>query len=192
METVVKVEINQDDITLLKEKVNKIADFPQKGILFYDIFSILRNVELTQKLFDLAEAYIKNFMAETKQNITAIVGLESRGFLLGLVLADRLKLPFVPVRKKNKLPGEVYKVEYITEYSKDQFELQTGALEENSNVLIVDDLLATGGTMKAAEKLITMTGSKVAGYFVVFEIEGLNGKEKLDGSSQNLITMIKI
>jgi adenine phosphoribosyltransferase len=192
METTAKVQINNEDIILLKEKVNKIADFPQKGILFYDIFSILKNVEMTEKLFELSMAHIQNFLVETKQNITAIVGLESRGFLLGLVLADKLKIPFVPVRKKNKLPGEVYKIEYITEYSRDQFELQTNALEQGSNVLIVDDLLATGGTMKAAEQLITMSGSRVAGYFVVFEIEGLNGKEKLGESSQNLITMIKI
>ncbi len=192
METLLKVEINNEDIDLLKEKVNKIPDFPKKGILFYDIFSIFKNVELTQKLFNLAFNHIQNFLAETKQDISAIVGLESRGFLLGLVLADKLKLPFVPVRKKNKLPGQVYKIEYITEYSRDEFELQTGALEQNSNVLIVDDLLATGGTMKAAEQLITMSGSTVAGFFVVFEIEGLNGKEKLGEFSKNLITMIKI
>jgi adenine phosphoribosyltransferase len=176
---------------LLKEKVNKIHDFPQKGILFYDIFSILKEVQLTQKLFDVSEAMIKNFLAESGKKVTAIVGLESRGFLIGLVLADRLKLPFIPIRKRNKLPGNIFKVNYVTEYSQDQMELQADSLDANSKVLIVDDLLATGGSMRAAEDLIKMTNSQVVGYFVVFEIECINGKQKL-GNPDNLITMIKI
>ena len=191
MEVAQKVPINQDDIELLKEKVNKIQDFPQKGILFYDIFSILKDIQLTQKLFDLSEAMIKNFLAESGEKVTAIVGLESRGFLIGLVLADRLRLPFIPIRKRNKLPGNIFKVNYVTEYSQDQMELQADSLDANSKVLIVDDLLATGGSMRAAEDLINMTNSQVVGYFVVFEIECINGKQKL-GNQNNLTTMIKI
>ena len=82
--------VNKEDIQLLKEKVNKIPDFPSKGVLFYDLFSILKNVELSQKLFDVSVNTIVNFMIDTKQEISVIVGLESRGFLLGLVIADRL------------------------------------------------------------------------------------------------------
>lgn len=183
--------VNNEDIELIKERVNKIPDFPSKGVLFYDLFSILKNVELSQKLFEISVDTIVNFMIDTKQEISVIVGLESRGFLLGLVIADRLKLPFVPIRKKNKLPGNIFKVNYITEYSQDQIELQADSLSENSKVLIVDDLMATGGTMSAAEDLIGMVKSEVVGYFTVFEIEGLAGNSKIKNKDK-LISLIKI
>ena len=132
-----------------------------------------------------------NFLIDTKQEVTAIVGLESRGFLLGLVIADRLKLPFVPIRKKNKLPGNLYKINYLTEYSQDQIELQADSLNENSKVFIVDDLMATGGTMKAAEDLIKMAKSEIVGYYSVFEIVALEGRKKLS-NEDSLVTLIKI
>jgi adenine phosphoribosyltransferase len=184
-------KINQEDLELLKEKVNKIPDFPSKGVLFYDLFSILNDVELSQKLFQTSVDVIVNFLIDTKQEVTAIVGLESRGFLLGLVIADRMKLPFVPIRKKNKLPGNLYKINYLTEYSQDQIELQADSLNENSKVFIVDDLMATGGTMKAAEDLIKMAKSKIVGYYSVFEIVALEGRKKLS-NEDSLVTLIKI
>lgn len=184
------ITINKDDIELIKNSVKKIPDFPKPGILFYDIFSILSNVELTQKLFNLCEALIRNFISNGKE-INAIVGLESRGFLIGLILADRMKLPFVPIRKKNKLPGQILKVNYYTEYSEDTFELQDGVLNENSKVLIVDDLLATGGTLNAAENLVKMAKASLTGYFVVFDCEFLKGRSKIS-KPDDLLALITI
>lgn len=184
-------KISEEDVALIKEKVKKIPNFPEHGVLFYDLFSILKDPVLHQKTFQIAENLTRNFIVSNDIEINAIVGLESRGFLLGLIIADRLKLPFVPVRKKNKLPGRTYKICYSTEYSQDQFEMQTESLDQNSKVLIVDDLLATGGSMKAAEELVSMTKAETVGYFVLFEIDFLKGKEKLS-KPKNLITMITI
>jgi adenine phosphoribosyltransferase len=192
MENQIKTEeIHQEVIDSIKDAVSKIPDFPKPGILFYDLFSILKSVDLTQKTFDIASKLIKNFILNGNHEVTAIVGLESRGFLLGLVLADRLRLPFVPVRKKNKLPGTILKVNYVTEYSQDTLELQQDALDVNSKVLIVDDLIATGGSMRAAEDLVGMVNGTVVGYFVLFEIEKIYGKNKLT-KPDGLISMIKI
>ena len=184
-------EVKEEDLELIKSKVAKIPDFPKAGILFYDLFSILKDVELHQKTFEIAVTLIQNFLIESNQEINAIVGLESRGFLIGLVLADKLKVPFVPVRKRNKLPGNILKVNYVTEYSQDQLELQADSLNENSKVLFVDDLLATGGSMRAAEDLASMVRANVIGYFVVFEIAAIPGRQKLT-KPEHLISMIKI
>jgi len=183
--------VNQEEIEILKSKIRKIPDFPKPGILFYDLFSILNQVDLTQILFNNSIRLIEEFLSRTQQQITAVVGLESRGFLLGCVISDRLKVPFVPARKKNKLPGAVHKINYTTEYSQDTLELQVGALDENSKVLVIDDLLATGGSMRAAEDLIKMSNSSVAGYFAVFEIEIIQGKNNLS-NPQNFLSLIKI
>ena len=186
-----ELTVNQGDIDLINDSIRKIPDFPKPGVLFYDLFSILGNTFLTQKLFDIAVILIKKFQAQTRKEFDAIIGLESRGFLLGMVLADRLKLPFVAVRKKNKLPGKTLKVEFITEYSTDTFELQDGVLQENANVLIVDDLLATGGTLKAAQQLVGMAKAEVGGYFVAFELDFLKGRDGL-AKPENLITILHI
>lgn len=192
---IARCQIDEADIELIKAEIRKIPDFPIKGVLFYDLFSLLKDVTLHQKLFLLCENFIKNFVLETNCQITAIVGLESRGFLIGLVLADRLKLPFVPIRKKikekSKLPGDTFSVDYITEYSEDHFEIQSGILEENSKVLIVDDLLATGGSLKAGEELISKCNAELVGYFTIFEIGVLRGRDKLS-KPNNVISMITI
>ena len=176
-------ENEKNDIERIKTEVDKIPDFPSKGILFYDIFSILRNQELSEILFKLSENILRDFNERSEEKFNLIVGLESRGFLLGMVLADRLKIPFVPVRKKNKLPGECYKVDYTTEYSNDTFEIQKNAINSKSKILFVDDLLATGGTLKAAEELAKFANAKVCGFYTIFEIEFLNGKKKLENSA---------
>jgi adenine phosphoribosyltransferase len=184
-------QIDPKEIQLLKDGIRKIPDFPKKDILFYDLFSNLIDVTLRDKLFELSEKMIKNYTLTNSKEINCIVGLESRGFLLGLVLADRLRLPFVPIRKKNKLPGSVYKINYVTEYSADAFELQVGSLSESSKCLIVDDLLATGGSLRAAEELIEMSKAEVVAYYVAFEIGPLKGKEKLKDPNA-LISVINI
>jgi adenine phosphoribosyltransferase len=185
-----KVTEREKDIELIEASITKIPDFPKKGVLFYDIFSILKDAILSQKLLDIC-CEIITMNCRIPDDISVVVGLESRGFLLGMVIADRLKLPFVPARKKNKLPGEVYKVSYSTEYSQDSMELQVGSIQKSSKVLIVDDLLATGGSMKSAEDLIFQADCQVAAYFVVFAIDSLNGKNKLSFPDK-LLSMIKI
>jgi adenine phosphoribosyltransferase len=184
-------QVDPKEILLIKDGIRKIPNFPKKDILFYDLFSNLINVPLRDKLFDVSVKLIKNYLQENNKEIDCIVGLESRGFLIGLVLADRLKLPFVPIRKKNKLPGSVYKVNYVTEHSEDTFELQVGSVTDTSKCLIVDDLLATGSSLRAAEELISMARAEIAAYFVAFEMDGLNGREKLKNPN-SLISIINI
>jgi len=174
------------ELDRIKTEIHKIPNFPSEGILFYDLFSILRDVELTEILFKILEKIITEFNSKLEEKINTIVGLESRGFLLGMVLAERLKIPFVPVRKKNKLPGDCYKINYTTEYSNDTFEIQKKAINEDSKILIIDDLLATGGTLKAAEDLAKLANAKVCGFLTVFEIEFLKGKEKLENKDKSL------
>lgn len=173
------------EIERIKTDISKIPNFPSEGILFYDIFSLLCNPELTEILFRVSEKIICEIQKQPEQSFNTILGLESRGFLLGMVLADRLKLPFVPVRKKNKLPGDCYKIHYTTEYSNDTFEIQKNAINAESKILIIDDLLATGGTLKAAEDLAKLAGAQVSGFFTVFEIEFLKGKEKLENKAKS-------
>jgi len=134
-----------EDLSRLKSEVDKIPNFPITGVLYYDIFSILRNPELTEILFRLCEKIILEYNNKSEEKFNTIVGLESRGFLLGMVFAKRLKLPFVPVRKKNRLPGECYEINFMTEYSCDTFEIQKNAISSESKIFIIDDLLATGG-----------------------------------------------
>ena len=131
-------------------------------------------------LFNIIEKVVKILEEKSEKKINVILGLESRGFLIGMVIAERLKIPFVPMRKKNKLPGECYKIDYTTEYSKDTFELQKNAVNSDSNVLVVDDLLATGGTLKAAEDLLKMAGAKIGGFLTIFEIDFFLGSIFLD------------
>jgi adenine phosphoribosyltransferase len=184
-------QVDPKEIQLIKDSIRKIPDFPKKDILFYDLFSILTNVTMRDKLFDISVKLIKNYIATHNKEINCIVGLESRGFLLGLVLSERLNIPFVPIRKKNKLPGSVYKINYVTEYSEDSFELQVGSVTEGSKCLIVDDLLATGGSIRAAEELISMAKGETVAYYVAFEIAGLGGREKLS-DPESLISIINI
>lgn len=109
-----------------------------------------------------------------------VLGVESRGFLIGPLIAQRLKLPFGPIRKKGKLPGDLYSVEYELEYGKDILEIQKNGLPKDSKCLIVDDLIATGGSLEAAKKLVQKSGSKVVSFLVVIELKALEGFKKLE------------
>lgn len=112
-------------------------------------------------------------------NFDIILGIESRGFLIGPLLARELKVPFGPVRKKGKLPGELYSVDYELEYGHDALQVQKNCLPKSSKCLIVDDLIATGGSLLAAKKLVEMSGSTVAAFVVIIELKSLHGKDKL-------------
>lgn len=129
---------------------------------------------------DLFISHIK----QTCPNVDVVCGLDSRGFLFGLLIAAEFNIPFVPLRKKGKLPGEVYSQEYQLEYGTDKLEIQKGAIENGQTVLIVDDLLATGGTMECACKLIEKCGGLVEQCLVVIELNGLNGRSKLKDASK--------
>lgn len=122
-----------------------------------------------------------NYVKKNHPSIDAVVGLDARGFLFSFTIAAELGIGCIPIRKKGKLPGETHKVEYVLEYGTDVFELQCGAIKKDQKVLIVDDLLATGGSLKAACELITKAGGIVDGCLVVLELKCLNGRGKLEG-----------
>jgi len=159
----------------LKKLIREIPDFPKKGILFYDITTLLKDKTGLATLIDkLSEHYIS-------QDIDLVLGMEARGFIFAPVLAYRLNAGFVPVRKPGKLPAEVVKYDYALEYGTNTLEVHKDAIQKGQRVLIVDDLLATGGTAQATATLAESLGAKIAGLGFVVELEFLKGREKLKG-----------
>lgn len=163
--------------------VETIPNFPKPGIIFKDILPILRNPELFK---DLNEEIYET--SKSVAEVECVVGLESRGFLFGPILAQRLGVPFVPIRKKGKLPGEIISQSFELEYGTDSFEIQKSSLTKDQKVLIIDDLLATGGSMKAACDLVTKAGADVVLCLCVIELVALKGKENLNKPFKSLIT----
>ena len=156
-----------------RQEIAAVADFPKPGILFRDMMPVLSNVEARNQMFLELEQQARLFQP------TAVVGIESRGFILGAPLAERLMLPFLTARKPGKLPGEIKRIKYELEYGEDELQMQAGVLESDDRVLIVDDLLATGGTAKAAIELSELVGASVVGALFMIELRGLNGRDKL-------------
>jgi adenine phosphoribosyltransferase len=161
----------------LKTKIREIPDFPKKGILFYDITTLLCDAKGFR---DTIDALAAPYMGE---DIDQVIGIESRGFILGAAVADRLGAGFVPVRKVGKLPSKTVKVSYDLEYGSDSLEMHQDAIEPGQRVLIVDDLLATGGTARATVDLVKQLGGKVEGIAVLIELVELNGRERLKGEA---------
>lgn len=159
--------------------VRDVADFPKPGILFKDITPILQDSALCERLLDALAMSVPS-------NVNAIAGIESRGFLFGLSLAMRLGLPFIPIRKSGKLPYETVAYSYELEYGHATIEMHADALESGHNVLIHDDLLATGGTAKAAAELVLKVGGQVAGFSFILGLESLNGADDLTQYSRNI------
>ncbi len=159
----------------IKSLIRDIPDFPIPGILFKDITTLLKEPNGLQVVVDrlTTELVTKNIQ------IDSIVGIESRGFIFGSALAYKLGLGFVLVRKPKKLPAAVHHVEYELEYGKDRLEMHQDALAPGNRVLIVDDLLATGGTAAATSKLVSKAGATLAGYGFVIELTDLQGRQKL-------------
>lgn len=168
----------------LKTGIRDVPDFPKPGILFKDITPILHNPELCQDIVNSFSAYCLD------KNIHAIVGVESRGFLFGFALASKLNIPFILVRKAGKLPYKTISYEYDLEYGSAKVEMQVDDIKPGWNVMIHDDLLATGGTAEAAAKLIQMQKGTVAGFAFVVELEFLKGKERLNQYSKNIISLV--
>ena len=157
----------------LKSKIRTIPNWPKQGIMFRDITTLLKD---PAALKEVISRFKKEF---SNKNITKIVGIESRGFIFGSILAHELSVPFIPARKPGKLPAAATKEEYELEYGKDSIEIHNDAIQPEDNVLIVDDLVATAGTMLAAAKLIEKFNAKVAGIAYVIDLPELKGKEKL-------------
>jgi len=157
----------------LKSKIRHVPDFPKPGILFYDITTLLRDpVGLTEVLDGLTQPF-------RDQQIDLVVGIESRGFILGAAVADRLRSGFVPVRKPGKLPSATIRQSYDLEYGSDTLEMHDDAIERGQRVLIVDDLLATGGTARATIDLVEQAGGLVTGAAFLVELRFLNGRARL-------------
>ena len=154
--------------------IRDVPDFPKKGIVFKDITPVLSDINLFRKSIDLM---VQPF---NEDKIDVVVGIESRGFIFGTPIADMLNASFVPVRKPGKLPWNTEKVKYELEYGTDTLEIHTDAIKEGQNILIVDDLLATGGTAEAACKLVSKIKGTIKGLAVLVELEFLNGREKLN------------
>lgn len=159
----------------LKQLIREVPDFPKKGILFYDITTLLKDKTGFATLVDrLSEHYIKH-------NVDLVLGMEARGFIFAPALAYRLNAGFVPVRKVGKLPAETVKFDYALEYGTNSLEMHKDAIQRGQRVLIVDDLLATGGTAQATAGLATLLGAEIAGLGFVVELDFLRGREKLKG-----------
>jgi adenine phosphoribosyltransferase len=159
----------------LKNKIREIPDFPKPGILFYDITTLLCD---PQGFRDTVDALAAPYMGE---DIDQVVGIESRGFILGAAVANALGCGFVPIRKPGKLPSKTFKESYNLEYGTDALEIHQDACANGQRVLIVDDVLATGGTAKAAVDLVRKAGGKIIGASFLIELDFLNGRSKLPG-----------
>ena len=166
----------------LKQKIRTIPDFPMPGILFRDSTTLLADPKAFNSVIDL---FVEHFQEE---QIDLVVGIESRGFIVGAPLALRLGKGFIPVRKAGKLPGPTHGVEYDLEYGTDLVEVHQDAIKSGSKVLMVDDLLATGGTMEGSSKLIEKAGGIITGYAFVIELIDLKGKNRLDKPVYSLVT----
>ena len=162
---------------LLKSKIRSVPDFPKAGILFYDITTLLRDGEGFRLTID---ALAKPFQG---RDIDVVVGVESRGFILGGAVADRLSAGFAPVRKKGKLPSKTVQETYDLEYGTDCLEIHADAVEPGQRVLIVDDVLATGGTAAATIALVRQLGGAVQALAFLVELEFLNGRSRLPNES---------
>ncbi|XP_056318918.1 adenine phosphoribosyltransferase [Danio aesculapii] len=167
-----------DKLELISKCIRTFPDFPTKGIPFKDIFPILKDPKAVTAVTDLFEEHVRN----TYPQVDLIVGLDARGFLFGPLLALRLGIGFAPIRKKGKLPGPTISVAYSLEYAKAEAEMQEDAVSAGQKVLIIDDLLATGGTLYAAIELIKQQKAEVLGCLVVVELKYLNGSDKLKPS----------
>ncbi|MBI3050702.1 MAG: adenine phosphoribosyltransferase [Acidobacteria bacterium] len=161
----------------LKQHIRHVPDFPKPGILFYDITTLLRHPQ------GLKAAIERLAMPFADARIEVVVGIESRGFILGAAVAERLGAGFIPVRKPGKLPARAIKEIYDLEYGKDALEIHADAVEQGQRVLIVDDVLATGGTAAATAQLVRKLGGELHGLAFLIELLALGGKSRLAGEN---------
>jgi len=165
----------------LKQFIRDIPDFPKKGILFRDISPLLKNSEAFEQAVEQMSAPFRG------KGIDVVIGPESRGFIFGVAVAQRLGAGFVAARKKGRLPYKTISAKYELEYRKDEMEIHEDAVMKGEKVLIVDDLLATGGTASAVQKLVKMLGGELVGSCFFVELEELKGRSKLEGEVFSLL-----
>ena len=169
---------------ILKKNIKVIPNFPKKGIMFQDIFSLIGKPRVFSKIILEISKYIK------RNKIKKIVGIDARGFIFGATLAYKHNISFVPVRKKGKLPGLVYKKKYKLEYGYDELEIQKETINKKDKVLIIDDLIATGGTASATAHLIRKTSDVNPHFFFVIDLYNLGGSLKLKKSGYKVTSLI--
>lgn len=168
----------------VREVIRDVPNFPIDGILFKDITTLLANPKLSKEVLNAFVIQAKNL------DVDAVVGIDSRGFLFGYILAMELGVPFVPVRKPGKLPCATFCESYGLEYGQDVLEMHKDGLQTNNRVLIHDDLLATGGTAAAASELVRKAGAKVAGFSFIVHLTDLPGRNKISEFSENLFSIV--
>ncbi len=169
-------------VTQIKNSIRDVADFPKPGIMFKDITPIFEDQTLCNNITD-------GFINALPSKPDAVAGIESRGFLFGILLANKLNVPFILIRKAGKLPYKTVGHEYALEYGTAKIEMHVDSVKKGMNVLIHDDLLATGGTAEAAAHLVKQQGATVSGFTFVVELGFLKGKEKLITYSNNIICL---
>lgn len=177
------VSARMDIEQAIKQEIRDIPDFPKPGILFKDITPLFYNQRLCTSIVD-------NFIERLGERPDAIVGIESRGFLFGFLVANKLNIPFVLVRKAGKLPYKTVSEEYALEYGNAKIEMHDDALKKNWKVIIHDDLLATGGTADAAARLVKKSGATIAGFNFVIGLDFLKGKNKLVNHTNNITCLV--
>ncbi|TFK75987.1 adenine phosphoribosyltransferase [Pluteus cervinus] len=177
------------DIEYLRKRLVAHPDFPKKGISFLDIFPLLRDPQAFETLIThLVHHVTSNTVGKsTSGKIDVVVGLDARGFLLGPIIALRLGAAFVPVRKRGKLPGACVSATYEKEYGTDSFEVQSDAIQKGQTVVVIDDLIATGGSAKAAGELVQKLGGVTLEYLFIVELVFLKGTAKLDAPTYSMI-----
>ena len=174
---------SKNNIETIAKRIRDIPNFPKKGIIFKDITPVLSDIKtLRHSVKEMAAPYMDH-------NIHVVVGIESRGFIFGAPIADLLNCSFVPVRKPGKLPWKTESVSYELEYGNDSLEIHTDAIKPKQNILIVDDLLATGGTAEATCKLISKLEGNIIGFTVLVELEFLEGRKRL--KQYNVHSLVK-
>ncbi|XP_015272851.1 PREDICTED: adenine phosphoribosyltransferase [Gekko japonicus] len=167
--------MSAEQLRLVRERVRDFPDFPARGVLFRDITPLLKDPEAFRAAIDLLEAHVK----DKHRRVDFIAGLDSRGFLFGPVLAQRLGVGFVMIRKKGKLPGRTESVSYTLEYGQAELEVQSDTVEPGQKVILIDDLLATGGTMRAACELMSKLKAEILDCVVLIELKFLKGADLL-------------
>ncbi len=168
-------------VEALKARIRHVPDFPKPGILFYDVTTLLKDQDGFRMALDAMAA------AQQNRSIDVVVGIESRGFIFGAPLADRLAAGFAPVRKPGKLPSTTREASYALEYGTDALQIHEDAVRPGQRVLVVDDLLATGGTAAAAVSLVKALGAEVVGVQFLIELVALGGRSRLAGETVDVV-----
>lgn len=176
--------LTENDFNYVRQTVREVPDFPKPGILFLDITTATKDAKAMNLMIEFLYDKFKD------ERIDYVAGIESRGFIFGAPLACRLNAGFVPIRKPNKLPADTIKESYSLEYGTDTIEMHADAIKEGDRVLVIDDLLATGGTAVAACNLVKKAGGEVVASAFVIELNPLKGREKIEAKGVKVVSML--